>query len=64
MMKKTFTISTIFILLLAAGALAEEGVRVAGSKLPYIIGGVAAIAIGVLIASKLIKKHFEKANIV
>ena len=36
-------------LLAAAGALAEEGVRVTGSKLPYLLGGIGAIALGLLI---------------
>ena len=64
MMKKTFTISTIFILLLAAGALAEEGVRVAGSKLPYIIVGVAAIAIGVLITVAMVASKEGRALVI
>ena len=34
---------------LGASALAEEGVRVTGSKLPYILGGIGAIALGVVL---------------
>ncbi len=37
------------LLAFGAAALAEEGVRVAGSKLPYILGGIGAIAVGLLL---------------
>ena len=61
MMKKTLAISMIFMLMCVAGALAEEGVRTAGAKLPYIIGGVAAIAIGVLITVAMVASKEGRA---
>ena len=63
-MKKAFAISMILVLLCAAGALAEEGVRVAGSKLPYVIGGAAAIAIGVLITVAMVASKEGRALVV
>ena len=63
MMKKLAT-SLILVLLRAAGALAEEGVRTAGSKLPYIIGGAAAIAIGALITVAMVVSKEGRALVI
>ena len=63
-MKKTLAIPMIAVPLCAAGALAEEGVRVAGSRLPTIIGGAAAIAIGVLIAVAMVASKEGRALVV
>ena len=64
MIKKAFAILMNSALLCAAGALAEGGVRTAGSKLPYIIGGVAAIAIGVLITVLMVVSKEGRSLIV
>lgn len=63
-MKKLFACLPVAALLPTAGALAEEGVRVAGSKLPYIIGGVAAIAIGVVFAVVMVASKEGRAVII